>query len=159
MSDNETPAADPGETGYTGYWRGAHEAGVPPVAWEEIPPENQESWRAAAADVLAKHGPAGLAAATAEIRRVRDALSAYAAGWTVTAAGMEAKRAVLEDGPEREVLAAQAAMLRSHASLIRVLAPVLLDMDAPPLAEPYEAELIPERIDRAAPGTAAGGTL
>lgn len=151
MSDNdETPAADPGETGYTAYWRAVHDAGVPPVPWEDIPADSQDSWRGSAAEVLARHGSAGWAA----LRSLCAALTDQAAAWVLAADGSDETDAAF--GGER---AATAVALRRCAADVRAMLPVILKMDAPPPAEPYEAELIPERVDTTPPGTAAGGTL
>lgn len=161
MSNDTTAVqpADPGETGYNGYWRGVYEAAVPPCEWDEIPEDNQDAWRNSAADVLAQHGPAELGRAIAEIRRVRDALHDRASEWTDAAIGLAEKRAAIPAGPDRAELTTRIEMLRSHARILRSLAPILLEMGAAPPAEPYQAGLIPQRVARAAPGTAAGGTL
>ena len=151
MSDNGTqPAADPAETGYNGYWRAAHDAGVPPFRWDEVPPENQDAWRGSAAEVLARHGSAGWAA----LRSLCAALTDQAAAWVLAADGSDETDAAF--GGER---AATAAALRRCAADVRAMLPVILKMDAPPPGQPHEAELIPERDGRAAPGTAAGSTL
>lgn len=156
MSDNTKQAdpADPAETAYTGYWRAAHDAGVAPFRWDELPDENQDAWRGSAGDVLAKHGPAGVRAAWIQLRQFRDALDRQASAWVTEADGTDETDA--EFGGER---AATADTLRRCARQVRNLLPILLEMDAAPPAEPYQATLIPERVERAAPGTAAGGTL